>query len=157
MPNILLGIQNIRLRKELHYGEHDPCFSPQPFHEETPHLPLIPFPGSSEGATDVLWVIPSEDDFEPIAGQTFSPTPVGLISKNCIDQLDVELTRISNRTSIPPRPSSSSTGEDDHANPRQPSTDHKVQTYRTRIRYLLQRLWAPSVYNEAVMMWRIAQ
>ncbi|KAF9060619.1 hypothetical protein BDP27DRAFT_1429844 [Rhodocollybia butyracea] len=135
LPNLLIGTQQVRLRRDLHFGEHDPCLSPQPFHEETLHLPLIPFPGLSEGGTKVLWVLPSEDDFEPMA--------------------DVEITRILSRTLIPPHPSSLSTTDD--VAPCQPSSDPKVRAYRARLHYLLQHLWAPAVYGEAAMMWRIAQ
>lgn len=147
-PHLFLGVQNVRLRRELHYGEHDPCLAPQPFDLSTAHLTVIRFPGSApstatpgDGYTTILWARPSETDFEPIAGQTLSENPVGLMSSNLIEQLEKEVEDIYRRLS----------------SPRNPAADPKVKEYRARIRYLLARLRSPSVSSEANMIWSIAQ
>lgn len=62
----LIGDLNIRLRRDFHYGEHDPLYMPQPFNEATAHLACIPFPGT--GANTIYWSFPDEASFEPIAG-----------------------------------------------------------------------------------------
>lgn len=135
----LLGVQNIRLRLGMHYGEHDPCFTPQPFNFSlAPHLALIPYPGSLDNL--IYWVSPTEEEFELIAGHKLSPLPLGRIDANLVTLLEKEFF-------------------DMVANPASKlSKDHpKGKEYATRIRLLLARLRAVATFQQALMTWRLAQ
>lgn len=140
MPeSTLLGIQTIRLRHGMYYGEHDPCFTPQPFNFSlAPHLALIPYPGSLPTIT--LWVCPTEDEFEPIAGHRLSPIPLGRFSKELVALLEKEFLDI-----LANSDSKASKG------------DPKGREYCTRIRILINCLLLPATFPQALMTWRIAQ
>lgn len=135
----LLGVQNIRLRQGLHFGEHDPCFAPQPFNLSlAPHLALIPFPGSMD--TNILWVCPTEGEFEPIAGHALSPLPLGRIPEPLITMLErCYLDMVASRKSAA-----------SNAHP-------KGREYWTRIRILISRLRSPATFQQAVIVWRLTQ
>lgn len=135
----LLGVQSICLCYGLHYGEHDPCFAPQPFNFTlAPHLALISYPGLLD--TNVLWVSPTEDKFEPIAGHRLSPVPLGHISSDLVSLLEREFLDI-----LASPDSKVAKG------------DRKGNEYCTRIRILISRLVAPTTFQQAVMTWRLVQ
>lgn len=135
----LLGVQDIRLREGLHFGEHDPCFSPQLFNLSlAPHLALIPFPGTLEH--NIFWVSPTEDQFEPIPGQCLSPVPLGRITEPLMTMLErCYLDMVAAPKALAAK------------------NDSKGREYRTRIRILSSRLLSPATYQQAVMVWRLIQ
>lgn len=135
----LLGVQNIRLREGLHFGEHDPCFAPQPFNLSlAPYLALIPFPGTLDHK--IFWVCPTEEEFEPIAGQRLSPVPLGRISESLVTTLEkCYLDMVAS-----PRAAAS-------------KNDPKGREYRTRIRILSSRLLSPATFQQALVVWRLIQ
>ncbi|KAF9038395.1 hypothetical protein BDP27DRAFT_1435480 [Rhodocollybia butyracea] len=130
--------QQVRLRRQLHYGEHDILLNAQPINHTLPHHALIRFPGPGH-ATDIFWALPSEDDFEPIDGQKLSGTPLGHLSSTLIKQLYTEFTNL-------------------FSSPRSPSftNDPEIKTF-PRVRHLFSQLSVPSLFQQAVMRWRIAQ
>lgn len=138
IPDINVGPQNIRLRRQFHYGEHDPCLSPQPFDLRVPHLILLRFPGGGDNSTTIWWTVPSELEFEPIDGHKLSSEPLGFLPKHYVDTLK------SMSDSLVPSDAKS-------------TTDSKVKEYRSRIRYLFTRLSTPSTYPEALMVFRLIQ
>lgn len=145
----LLGTQHICMRRQLHFGEHDPCLAPQLFDERTPHLTCIPFPGSTDN--NILWMLPSENDFEPIEGHKLAKDPIGHLPQHLLDHLNDEYTRILLGLGAGARDSSSLKTSVSAAN------DPKVKEYRSRIRYLLSHLQSPSKFGEALMVWHIVQ
>ncbi|KAJ3816185.1 hypothetical protein F5880DRAFT_1441561, partial [Lentinula raphanica] len=62
LPEPIWGTQDVRLRKQLHFGEHDPNFNPQFFSSSRPYLPLIRIPDLDD-YLKILWYFPSEADF----------------------------------------------------------------------------------------------
>lgn len=148
MTNAIYGTERIRLRKEYHYGEHDPCLVAQPFSLRTPHLACMPFPGS--GDSNVLWALPSEDEFHPIDGYKLASIPLGVIDKNVVEQLHEKFLQIRSRglLLVPSLLSVASTAA---------QSDPKVKEYCARAQYLLTRLLSPSIEQEALMTWRLAQ
>lgn len=143
----LLGVQEIRLRRDLHYGEHDPLFVPQVYHPSTPHLICIPLAGTTD--SNIMWFLPSEDDFEPIDGHKLSTIPLGLLRHTLVDAFSDEHHRIILRMDTHSSATSSS-----HPSL---SSDPKIKDYRARGRYLLNRLACPMTFNQVRMVWRIAQ
>lgn len=143
----LLGTQHIRMRRQPHFGEHDPCLAPQLFDESTPHLICIPFPGSTDN--NILWTLPSEIDFEPIEGHKLAEDPIGHLPKHLLDRLSEEYTHIV--LALGARDSSSSKA------PVSATNDPKVKEYRSRIHYLLSHLQSPLKFSEALMVWHIIQ
>lgn len=143
MPHLPFGNQNIRLRRQLHYGEHDPCLVPQPFNINARHLSLIRFPGGDTDTT-IFWTYPSELEFEPIDGQRLSDTPLGRIPSSYTDTLN----QLFHQLTIS---SASSTYASDVSN------DSSVKDYRRRYRSLVARLQHPATLTEALATWRLAQ
>lgn len=142
LPDSILGPQNIRLRQQLHYGTHDPCLVPQPFNTLTPHLPLIRFPGGPQMTTMIFWFLPPEEEFEAIDGHKLSLTPLGRISSHYLSQLKHQYHEILTSAT------SSSSSVNGHP---------KIREYRTRIRVLFDRLTTPATFQQASMLWRLAQ
>lgn len=107
--------QQVRLRRQLHYGEHNILLNAQPINHTLPHHALIRFPGPGH-ATDIFWALPSEDDFEPIDGQKLSGTPLGHLSSTLIEQLYTEFMTL-------------------FSSPRSPSftNDSEIKTLRPRV------------------------
>ncbi|KAE9389077.1 hypothetical protein BT96DRAFT_1003611 [Gymnopus androsaceus JB14] len=129
----------IRLCHRLHYGEHDPYSAPQPFNFTlAPHLALIPYPGSLDTIT--LWVCPTDEEFEAIAGHKLSPVPLGHIRRDLVAHLEKEFFEILANL-------------DSKASKAHP----KGKEYCTRIRILLSRLLSPATFQQALMTWRLAQ
>ncbi|KAL0565908.1 hypothetical protein V5O48_016111 [Marasmius crinis-equi] len=55
----------VRLRDDLHYGQDDPLFHPQPFHRPIAHLAVLPLPSSDPGhPLYTAWVRPTAQQFE---------------------------------------------------------------------------------------------
>lgn len=137
--SLLLGVQNIRLREGFHFGEHDPCFALQPFNLSlAPYLALIPFLGTLEHK--ILWVCPTEEEFEPITGQRLLPVPLGRISESLVTVLEkCYLDMVAS-----PRAAAS-------------QNDAKGREYRTCIRILSSHLLSPSTFQQAVIVWRLIQ
>lgn len=151
MTEPLLGIQTIRLRRDFHYGEHDPLFMPQPFDESTPHLMCIWFPGS--GDNSIFWTLLTEDLFEPIAGQALSSNPLGRLPSEQITQLHGAYENILLYVSSPAPVKAPFDAPTSAALTKDP----KVKEYSSRFRYLLNRLYSPSIFAKALMVWRISQ
>lgn len=130
----------MRLRRQFHYGEHDPCFSPQPFDMQTPHLSLLRFPGPGTGDNHmtIWWSIPSEEDFEPIDGHKLSPNPLGYLPKAHIDILKSmsDLLTLSNMKMV---------------------TNLKVKEYCSRLHYLFTHLSTLATFSEALMVFCLIQ
>lgn len=131
--------QHVRLRHQLHYGEHDFLLNAQPISTSLPHHVLIRYPGAGND-TLIFWALPQDDDFEAIEGQRLSSTPLGRISSTLIDQLHAEYVRLFT--------SSSTTGI---------ANDPEIKSLRPRVRHLFSQLSVPSLFDQAVMRWRIAQ
>lgn len=88
LPHPLLGPQQIQMRQQLHYGEHDPCLVAQPFNEEVAYLCLIPYPLSSNVTNMAPWLFLTEADFKPIDGHRLSQNPLGLIPELYVNDLE---------------------------------------------------------------------
>ncbi|KAF9069384.1 hypothetical protein BDP27DRAFT_1520119 [Rhodocollybia butyracea] len=125
--NSLSSPQCVRLRKQLHYGEHDFLLNPQPIISTLPHHALIRYPGAGND-TYIFWALPQEDDFEPIEGQRLSGAPLGHISSMFIEQLYAEYMKLFSSSASPKF-----------------ATD------------LFLQLSVPSLFTQALMRWRIAQ
>lgn len=151
MTEPLLGPQSIRLRRDFHYREHDPLFMPQPFHQSTPHLMCIRFPGT--GDNSIFWLLPTEDLFEPIPGHALSNTPLGRLPIENIKKLNSEFEGMVLCQSSP-----APAGAPKNApSPTSLSKDTKIKEYSSRFRYLMDRLSSPAIFLEALMLWQIAQ
>lgn len=143
----LLGIQEIRLRRDLHYGEHDPLLMPQLYNSSIPHLSCIPLASAADNT--IMWRLPSEDDFEPIDGHKLSAIPLGLFTKTLVGHLSHEYHNV--LSGIDSQPNTNNI-----ACPSL-SADSKIKDYRSRARYLLNQLACPATFKRARMTWRIAQ
>lgn len=137
IPLPLLGTQRIRLRKQLHFGEHNPSLCPQPFNIHTAHLTLIQFPGPSEFVSDILWRTPGGDEFELITGHTLSNFPLGRIPSKYLMLLEAEYNTLPAHSNI--------------------IADLKIRDYCCTIRQMLDRLASPATFTEALMTWCLAQ
>ncbi|KAJ3766472.1 hypothetical protein FB446DRAFT_708600 [Lentinula raphanica] len=154
LPEPLLGAQDIRLRANYLYGEHDPLLHPQPYDPAVPHLPLIPLPELDQ----ILWIVPDETLFQPIDGFKLAAEPIGHLPKEMIEALEHEYMDIV-RDLLAPVPTSSFSSIDS-SSPPMPSArnDHKVKLYRNRIQYVLGHLThEASNFSETLMAWRICQ
>lgn len=143
MPHLPFGNQNIRLRQQLHYGEHDPCLVPQPFNINARHLSLIHFPGGDTDTT-IFWTYPSALEFEPIDGQRLSDTPLGRIPLSYTDTLN----QLFHQLTIS---SASSTYASEVSN------DSSLKDYRRWYRSLVAQLQHPATLTEALATWCLAQ
>lgn len=90
----------MRLRRQLHYGEHDILLNAQPINGTLPHHTLIQFPGAGN-STYIFWTLPQEDDFEAIEGQKLSGAPLELLSSTLIQQLYTEFMNLFTSSSSP--------------------------------------------------------
>jgi hypothetical protein len=125
--------QHVRLRKQLHYGEHDMLLNAQPINHTLPHHALIRFPGSGN-STHVFWALLQEDDFEPIDGQRLSGAPLGRFSSILIEQLHTKFMNLFTLSAAPR-----------YAN------DIEIKTLRPRICHLFTQLSVPSLFEQAIM------
>lgn len=143
LPEILLGEQDIRLRRDFHYGKHDPLFVPQLYNSLIPHLMCIPLAGTID--SNIMWYLPSDKEFEAIPGHKLSSVPLDLIIPTLVEHLSNEyhcfVLQFTSSDTV--RPSI--------------STDAKIRDYHSRMNYLLNRLACPTTFNQARMVWRIAQ
>lgn len=131
--------QPVRLRRQLHYGEHDILLNAQPYLTEEPSYPLIRFPGPHND-TAIYWATPTEEDFEVMDGHSFSSVPLGTLSSSFVQQLySIFLDLFVNNPS--------------HLF----ASDLRVQRMRQRLRYLFERLSTPGMFSQALMIWRLAQ
>lgn len=140
----LLGIHRIRLRKQLHYGEHDSCYVPQPFNVYAPHLALIPFPGSETLfagdltlSSQIAWALPCESEFQPLDGHKLSSIPLGFIPKHYATELKFLYNHLPTHSNL--------------------TSDHKILDYCMQFRHLLEQLSSPATFMEALMVWQISQ
>ncbi|KAJ3766647.1 hypothetical protein FB446DRAFT_849579 [Lentinula raphanica] len=159
LPDPLVGPQSIRLRKHLHYGQHDPLLMPQPFSIKTPHLPLIRRPDSTSDLR-ILWARPEEDQFDAIDGFKLSAQPIGLLLGPMVDALEHAYFEIIERmSSWAIASASSSSGTSSSSTPPQSSrTDVQVKSYRGQISYLLGHLRSiPSSFSESRMIFAMCQ
>lgn len=147
LPHPLLGPQRIRMRQQLHYGEHDPSLVAQPFNEETGYLCLIPYPLSSNITNNSPWVFLSDADFVPIDGHKLSQNPLGLVAESYIQDLQLYYHGLSTSFSqlAPSQMSLSS------------SQRLRMKDYKDRIRFLLGRLRTAMLWEEAIHCWVGAQ
>ncbi|KAJ3978883.1 hypothetical protein F5890DRAFT_1559526, partial [Lentinula detonsa] len=66
-PMLQPNERQVRLRKDNHFGQHDPLFFPQPFVPSQAHLALIRAPSADTSHKWALaWKLPTESDFEPV-------------------------------------------------------------------------------------------
>ncbi|KAJ3779433.1 hypothetical protein GGU10DRAFT_338030, partial [Lentinula aff. detonsa] len=66
-PMLQPNERRVRLRKDNHFGQHDPLFCPQPFVPSQAHLALIRAPSADTSHKWALaWKLPTESDFEPV-------------------------------------------------------------------------------------------
>ncbi|KAJ3751683.1 hypothetical protein EV360DRAFT_89480 [Lentinula raphanica] len=129
----LLGRQTISLRQQMHYGEHDPCLVAQPFSSQMPWLSVIQYPYTDGYASAIPWVLPVEEEFEPIDGHKLAENPLGTIP--------VHYTH---------RPSIASQSSE-------PVYKKRMNDYSSRLRYLLTKLASPLLFDEAIHCWVTAQ
>ncbi len=152
MTDLHLGNQNIRMRKEYHFGEHDPCFTPQPFNSRTSHLTCLQFPQSvNVGFSEFMWFLPRPDDFTLI-NSNVSSVCLGVIRQDLHNVLSNQFLKIKKHVSAVLN--SSAEGTDSN---KRIKGDTKLWDYWARIQYLLGRMSAPSTYEEAAMTWRLTQ
>ena len=133
--------------KDLHFGEEDPLFFPQPYTPGLGHLAVIPM-RSPEGdqCHSAAWIIPSLSDFDP-APSADPSRGLGVLSvairrplKECFDKM---VNRISTITL-----------DDMDKEPSQKSNlraDPMVTRLIFTINFLLARLKSLSSYREAAM------
>ncbi|KAF9069383.1 hypothetical protein BDP27DRAFT_1421018 [Rhodocollybia butyracea] len=131
--------QRVRLRRQLHYGEHNILLNAQPINGTLPHHTLIRFPGAGN-STYIFWTLPQEDDFEAIEGQKLSGAPLGLLSSMLIQQLYTEFMNLFTSSFLP-----------SFAN------NPEIKLLCPRICHLFSQLSVPSLYEQATMRWHIAQ
>ncbi|KAF9062004.1 hypothetical protein BDP27DRAFT_1428352 [Rhodocollybia butyracea] len=131
--------QSVRLRHQLHYSEHDMLLNAQPFNDNLPFHSLICYPGAGND-TYIFWALLSEDDFEPIDGQRLSGAPLGHLSPTMIQELPPEFLKLFSSSASP-----------------RFVNDPDIRTLRPRVCHLLSRLTIQSLFEQAVMRWRIAQ
>ena len=136
----LLGNQQIRMRQQLHFGEHDSCLVAQPFNEQTAYLCLIPYPYTSNATNTAPWTVPSESAFEPIDGHRPSQNPLGLIPEDSVCALETHFHDLS--TSFSQLPPSERSISSFHSS--------RMKDYKNRIRFLLNRLRTPMLWDEAI-------
>ncbi|KAJ3833209.1 hypothetical protein F5878DRAFT_665846 [Lentinula raphanica] len=157
LPEPLLGLQNVRLRANYLYGEHDPLLHPQPYDSAVPHLPLIPLPELDH----ILWLFPDESLFQPIDGFKLAAEPIGHLPKEMIEALEHEyMSIIRDLHASAPSSVSPATSFSSSPSTTSPSAvnDGKVKIYRSRIQYLLGHLkHEASTFSESLMAWRICQ
>ncbi|KAE9388811.1 hypothetical protein BT96DRAFT_947324 [Gymnopus androsaceus JB14] len=151
MTEPLLGDLTVRLRRDFHYGEHDPIYMPQLFHESTAYLTCIPFPGTGDNL--IFWLLPDEATFEPIPGQALSNVPLGLLPTYLLEHLDSAASVISDRINSPTPVSAPANAP----GPSSLTNDTKIKEYRARFGYIMSCLRSPSTFPEAFMLFRIAQ
>ncbi|KAF9065616.1 hypothetical protein BDP27DRAFT_1424702 [Rhodocollybia butyracea] len=141
-PMILVSPSNpqpVRLRRQLHYSEHDVLLNAQPYINEEPSYPLIRFPGP-DNDTAIYWAMPTEEDFEVMAGHNLSSVPLGTLSLSFVSQLhtiflDLFVNNLSQLF----------------------VSDIRVKCMRQRLRYLFEQLSTPGMFSQALMIWRLAQ
>ncbi|KAJ3755853.1 hypothetical protein EV360DRAFT_85501 [Lentinula raphanica] len=155
LPEPVWGIQDVRLRKQLHFGQHDPDFNPQFFSMSRAYLALIRIPDLND-YLNILWHLPSEVDFEPIDGFKLAAVPIGRFPKIQLDALEHALVTIYTRIDDAKFASSSSSSV---ASTTSSLRSHpKIKEYQGRIRYLLSQLsTAAAPYSESLMIWCICQ
>ncbi|KAJ3831485.1 hypothetical protein F5878DRAFT_667501 [Lentinula raphanica] len=154
LPEPLLGTQDIRLRANYLYGEHDPLLHPQPYDPAVPHLPLIPLPELDQ----ILWIFPDKTMFNPIDGFKLAAEPIGHLPKEMIEALEHEYMNIVRDLLAPVPMSSSSTIDSSSLTTPSARNDRKVKLYRNCIQYLLGHLrHEASNFSETLMAWRICQ
>ncbi|KAF9075532.1 hypothetical protein BDP27DRAFT_1038908 [Rhodocollybia butyracea] len=167
IPEPVWGIQDVRLRRDLNLGEHDPNLNPQFFNMPTAYLALIRQPNLGD-ILSVFWQVPSEVDFEPLDGFKLAAVPLGRFAQMWLDALDHACTTVFLRINDS-RPSSSTNSESTSSylvstpapTPSSPSSlrSHpKIKAYMGRIRSLLAQLSsAAATYTESLMIWCICQ
>lgn len=147
LPHPLLGVQQIRMRKQFHYGEHDPNLVAQPFNEQIPYLCLIPYPYTTDATNTTVWYMPQESTFEPIDGHRLSQDPLGLLPDNDVRLLEMQFHDLTTSFSqLPPSQISVSSAQ-----------SSRMKDYKTRIRFLINRLRTPMLWAEAIQCWVFAQ
>ncbi|KAJ3833072.1 hypothetical protein F5878DRAFT_665976 [Lentinula raphanica] len=165
LPEPIWGTQDVRLRKQLHFGEHDPNFNPQFFSSSRPYLPLIRIPDLDD-YLKILWYFPSEADFEPIDGFKMASVPIGRFPKIQLEALEHALVTIYTRIDDAKFASSSSSSDSLLPTPTPAlstiasslRSHPKLKEYQGRIRYLLSQLTtAAAPYSESLMIWCICQ
>lgn len=131
--------QPVRLRRQLHYGKHNILLNAQPYTNEEPSYPLIRFPDLNND-TMIYWATPTEADFEVMDGHRLSSVPLGTLSLSMVDQLRTIFLNlfVNNPSNLF-------------------SADPRVQRMRQRLRYLFERLTTPGMFDQALMIWRLAQ
>lgn len=148
LPHPLLGIQKIRMRRDMWYGEHDPCVAPQPFNIRSAHLCCIQHPDATlTHLNDIFWLLPDETDFLPLDNNA-SSIPLGFINENLVALLESACRKMRQDLAslVTDRAPSSAL-----------SDDSKIKDYRGRIKYLLDHLRLPATFEEARMIWRLVQ
>ncbi|KAE9388155.1 hypothetical protein BT96DRAFT_1004446 [Gymnopus androsaceus JB14] len=138
--HLLLGNQQICMRQQLHFGEHDPCLVAQPFNKQTAYLCFIPYPYTSNATNTAPWTVPSESAFEPINGHRLSQNPLGLIPEDSVCALEMHFHNLlTSFSQLPP-------------SERSISSFHslRMKDYKNRIRFLLNCLRTPMLWDEAI-------
>lgn len=158
LPAEIWGNQRVRLRKDYHYGEHDPILMPQFLNTSVLFLALIRLPDTNP-PFHILWIKPGEDEFIPIKGFKLALLPIGRLQKELVEALErpyLQLYRSVNDT----RPSSSDPSTSSNLSSASSSlrSDTKFKDYCGRIRFLLAHLSTAVIpFSEAIMAWCICQ
>ncbi|KAJ3816452.1 hypothetical protein F5880DRAFT_1512651, partial [Lentinula raphanica] len=159
LPDPLIGPQTIRMRKDLHYGQHDPLLMPQPFSLKTPHLPLIRRPDSTSDL-NILCARPEEHQFDAIDGFKLAAQPIGHLLGPMVDALEHAYFKIIERMAswaLAPAPSTSYTSSSSTP-PLSSRSDPQVKSYRGQVSYLLGHLRTiPSSFLETRMIFAMCQ
>ncbi|KAF8880246.1 hypothetical protein CPB85DRAFT_1443014 [Mucidula mucida] len=131
---------------EYHFGEHDPCFTPQPFNLCTPHLTCLQFPQSvNVGFSEFIWFLPRPDDFTLI-DSNISSVCLGVIHQDLCNVLSDQFLKIKKHVSAVLNSSAEGTNSNKCI-----KGDTKSWDYRAHIQYLLGQMSAPSTYEKAAM------
>ncbi|KAF9026989.1 hypothetical protein BDP27DRAFT_1376103 [Rhodocollybia butyracea] len=146
LPDEIWGHQQVRLRRNYHYGEHDPLLMPQYLDPRVIYLSLIRLP-DAEPPFHILWRRPEEDEFEVMDGFKLAELPIGRLQKEFVEALERAYHQLYHSVNDA-RPSSSS---DTPATPSLRS-DSKFKDYCGRIRFLLAHLTTAVLpFSEALM------
>ncbi|KAF9033686.1 hypothetical protein BDP27DRAFT_1435884 [Rhodocollybia butyracea] len=131
--------QPVRLRRQMHYGEHDVLLNAQLFNSDDPSYLLVRFPGPDNDMM-IYWMIPTEEGFEVMDGHRLSSVPLGTLSLSLVEQLHTIFLNL-----FVDSPTHLFT------------SDPRVQCMRQRLCYLFERLTTPGLFTQTLMTWRLAQ
>ncbi|KAL0572514.1 hypothetical protein V5O48_009456 [Marasmius crinis-equi] len=148
----LMGLRSIRMRKDLHFGEEDPLWFPQPYIPGLGYLSVIPFPTSDPSSPHAAaWKPPAEAHFIP-AASTDPSHGLGMLSPALRGPLQKAFAALNQRIN--------DYVLDERGKGKESSglREDKVTTrYIFDLKFLFARLASLSSYREAAMTYALCQ